>query len=66
MSLKREIDLLAGEKELKDLNHRSNVCLVGIHSLKILLEGVCRLNARKRLSDAMINAIKHPSDDGEF
>ena len=64
MSLKRDITLLVGEKGLVDLDHMVDVCLVGIHSLKSLPEGACWLNARERLNDALLNAKKHPSDDG--
>ena len=63
MGVKREIALLAGEKGLEDLDHTSNVSLVGIHGLKSFLEGACHLDAHKRLSDAFLDAIKHPSDD---
>ena len=62
--MKREISLLVGDKGLEDLDHTSDVSLVGIHGLKSFLEGVCRLDARKRLSDALLDAIKHLSDDG--
>ena len=64
MGLKREISLLAGEKGLKDLDHMIDVCLVGIHSLKSFLQGVCWLNVSRRLCDALYNAINHLSDDG--
>ena len=63
MSLKREITLLASEKGLEDLDHMTNVRLVGIHSLKSLLERACWLNMRERLSDTFLDAIKHPSDN---
>ena len=53
VGLKREIDMLAGDQGLEDLNHMTYVFLVRIHSLKSMLEGVCRLNT-----------IRHPSDDG--
>ena len=64
VSLKREITLLAGGKGLEDLDHMTDVCLLGIHSFKSLQEGACRLNAHKRLNDTLLNIIKHPSDDG--
>ena len=61
VSLKRGITLLVGEKGLKDLNHMTNVCLVGIHSLKSFPQGACQLNGHERLDDTLLNAIKHLS-----
>ena len=60
----REITLLAGETGLKDLDHTTDVCLVGIRGLMSAPEGACQLDACERLVDAFLNAIKHPSDDG--
>ena len=38
MILKKEISLLASEKGLEDLYHKTNVHLVGIHCRKVLKE----------------------------
>ena len=63
MSLKREIVLLAGEKGLKDLDHTTDVHIVGKHNLKSLPKEACHLNTRERLMDTLLDAIKHPSYD---
>ena len=63
MGLKREITLLAGEKGLEDLYRMIDVHLVSIHCLNSLIEGVCRFDAHERLSDALLDAAKHPSND---
>ena len=56
--------MLAGEKELKDLDQTIDICLVGIHGVKGFLEGVSYLDACERLGNALIDAMKCPSDDG--
>ena len=63
VSMKQEITLIAGEKGLKDLDHMTNVRLIGIHSFKSLSEGACQLNTRKRLSDILLDGVRHKSDD---
>ena len=55
--------MLVSKKGLEDLGHTTDFCLVGIHNLKSLPEGVCRLNAHERLIDTLLNVIKHLSDD---
>ena len=64
MSLKREIFMLASEKGLEDLDHMTDVCLVDIPSLESFPDKACWLNTCERLRYALLNAIKHPSDDG--
>ena len=63
MSWKREIALLASEKGLEHLDLMIDCCF-GIHGLKGFLEGASRLDARERISDSLLNIVKHPSDDG--
>ena len=62
--LKRDITLLPSEKGLEDLYHTTDVCLVGIHHLKGLPKGGRHLDTSERLSNALLNIVKHPSDDG--
>ena len=63
VGLKREISYLASEKGLEDLFHVIDVCLVGIHYLKGLLDGACWLDACKRFNNALLDIVKHPSDN---
>ena len=51
MGLKREIALLKIEKSLEDLYHTADVRLIG-------------LDARERLDNILLDAMKHPSDNG--
>ena len=39
--------MLASEKGLEDLDHITDVCLVGMHSLKSFPDGACWFNARE-------------------
>ena len=64
MGLKREIALLESEKSFEDLYHTDDVCLIGIHCFKSLSKRVRWLDARERLSNVLLDAMKHPSDNG--
>ena len=64
VGLKREITLLAGEKKLKDLYHTVDVHLIGIHWLEGLSKRVFRLDTCERLKNALLDVVKHPSDNG--
>ena len=64
MGLKREIALLESEKSLEDLYHTAYVCLIGIHCFKGFLKRARRLDARERLDNVLLDAMKHPSDNG--
>ena len=63
MSLKREIALLAHEKGHKDLYLMIDVHLVGIYCLNGFLEGTHRVDAHERLCNALLDVMKHPSDN---
>ena len=64
MGLKREISVLEGEKRLKDLYHTTDVCVIPIDCLKGLPKKVCMLDVHERLGNALLDDIKHPSDNG--
>ena len=63
VGLKREITLLESEKSLEDLYHIADVHLIGIHCFRGLLKRVRRFDARERLDSALLDAMKHPSDN---
>ena len=62
--LKREIALLESEKSLEDLYYTADVRLIGIHCFKGLPKRVCWLDARQILGNVLLDAMKHPSDNG--
>ena len=64
MGIKREIVLLKREKRLEDLYHMIDVCLIDIDCLPGLLKKVCMLDVHEKLSDALLDDVKHPSDNG--
>ena len=64
MGLKREIVFLESDKSLEDLYHMADVRLIGIHCFKGLPKRAHRLDARERLSNVLLDAMKHPSDNG--
>ena len=64
MGLKREITLLESEKSLEDLYHTADVRLIGIHCFKSLPKRARWLDARERLGNVLLDAMKHPSDNG--
>ena len=64
MGLKREIALLESEKSLEDLYHTADVRLIGRHCFKGLPKRVHRLDARERLGNVLLDAMKHQSDNG--
>ena len=64
MGLKREIALLESEKSLKDLYHTADVRLIGIDCFKGLPKRARRLDAHERLGNVLLDAMKHPSDNG--
>ena len=65
MGLNREITLLTNEKRLEGLYCMIDVYQVGIYHLKGRLKGVCQLDAHKRLNDALLDVVKHPSDNSQ-
>ena len=64
MGLKREISLLRWEKGLKDLYYIIDMCVFGMYLMKGLPEGARWHYACKRLNDALVNVVKHSSDNG--
>ena len=65
VGLKREIVLLASEKRLKDFYHMVDVRLIVIHLLKDLSKRVHRFDVQARLDNALLNAMKYSSDNGQ-
>ena len=64
LDLKREIVLVIGEKGLRDLYHLTDFYLVDIYCLKGFLEGAHQLDGRVRLKNALLDVVKHLSDNG--
>ena len=60
----REIALLESEKSLEDLYHMADVHLIHINCFKALPKRVCQLDAQERLTNAPLDTVKHPSDNG--
>ena len=64
MGLKREIAFFESEKSLEDLYHTADVLFIGIDCFKGLLERARQLDAHERLGNVLLDAMKHPSDNG--
>ena len=64
VGLKREITLLESEKSLEDLYDMADVGLIGIHCFKGLPKRTRQIDVRERLDNALLDVVKHPSDNG--
>ena len=64
MALKIEITFLESEKSLEDLYHIADVRLIDIHFFKGLRKRARGFDPCERLGNALLDAVKHPSDNG--